>query len=249
MSRGTVSPNKLKTRISEGGKILEAELPFEGPRIIMSLKDAGDMGYRESGVSPERDEFFRTIGLDGEMVITCQQIHSRKVCVVDSPVSQILKGDGVITENRSLALGASAADCMPVFLVDRKKGSFGVVHSGWKGTGIVAEALDIFTGKLGSDKDDMAVILGPSAGVCCYEVEEARCRIFRDEWGASAVEERDGSFFLNLPAANAAILERYGVSEVYEFHECTICNPQYGSFRREGPVDYTRMLALIGYFK
>ncbi len=249
MSRETVSPNKLKTRISAGGKILEAELPFEGPRIVMSLRDAGDMGYREGTEPPARKELFRTLGVDGGMVVSCQQIHSRRVCVVSSPVSRLLKGDGLVTENRDLILGASAADCMPVFLIDRKKGNFGVVHSGWKGTGIVAGALDIFTGRLGADKDDMAVILGPSAGVCCYEVDGERSRIFRNEWGDSAVEERGGSFFLNLPAANAAILERYGVSEVYEFHECTICNPRYGSFRREGPDDYTRMLALIGYFK
>jgi len=249
MSRETVSLNKLNTRISAGGTILEPELPFAGPRIVMSLKTAGDMGYRESGTPPEREELFRILGVDGRMVVSCQQIHSRRVCVVGAPVSRLLKGDGLVTENRELILGASAADCMPVFLVDRKKGTFGVVHSGWKGTGIVAEALDIFTGNLGSHKDDMAVIMGPSAGVCCYEVDEERSRIFRSEWGNSAVEERGGSFFLNLPAANTAILERYGISEVYEFHECTICNPRYGSFRREGPDDYTRMLALIGYFK
>ena len=64
-----------------------------------------------------------------------------------------------------------------------------------------------------------------------------------------SISERDGSFYLNLLAANYAILEKIGISNVYDFHECTICNDRYGSFRREGPEDFTRMLALIGYFE
>lgn len=42
--------------------------------------------------------------------------------------------DGLYTSEKGLILSATFADCVPVFLFDKKKGSIALVHSGWKGT-------------------------------------------------------------------------------------------------------------------
>ena len=42
--------------------------------------------------------------------------------------------DGIITNTNNLCLVSSFADCIPVTLVDAKKGVIAALHSGWKGT-------------------------------------------------------------------------------------------------------------------
>ena len=49
----------------------------------------------------------------------------------------------MITKNPSLMPVVTVADCMPLYLYDSVSGVFGVVHSGWKGTGIIGEALNL----------------------------------------------------------------------------------------------------------
>ncbi len=114
----------------------------------------------------------------------------------------MLSGDGLITENSTLVLGAVAADCMPIYFFDSKNKVFGIVHSGWKGTGIIAEAVGILQSRWGTAMDDLTVVLGPSAGVCCYEVDETRYRDFTSRWGEKSGERRKGKFYLDLKSAN-----------------------------------------------
>ena len=217
--------------------------------MVISLREAGDMAYRGDGKTPERLRLYDSLGINPVRTVSCRQIHSRKVFMVDFVPEGELQGDGLITGNRDLVLCVTAADCMPLYLFDRRTGNFGIVHSGWKGTGIVSDAVSILRNRMGSRLEDIVVVLGPSAGSCCYEVDKERDDYFRKIWGTQSALERDGSFYLDLEAANKHILHKIGINNVYSFHQCTICGGKYGSFRREGPGEFTRMLAMIGYFE
>ncbi len=232
---------RLPVSLSDGS-MLKALIPGGGPDIVLSLKTFGNMEYSEHSA------FINQLGIDEKYFIRCRQIHSKKIFVVDGKPSLMLSGDGLITENSTLVLGAVAADCMPIYFFDSKNKVFGIVHSGWKGTGIIAEAVGILQSRWGTAMDDLTVVLGPSAGVCCYEVDETRYRDFTSRWGEKSGERRKGKFYLDLKSANYTLLFSLGIHNVYDFHECTICNEKYGSYRRQGPERYTRMLALIGYF-
>src|SRR5690349_6716091 len=86
-------------------------------------------------------------------LFTAQQIHGNKIAVIDRAVaSAVLNGDsgrefpasdGIITDQRSIALGIYVADCCAVYIVDRKTPAIGLVHSGRKGTelGVVTNAI------------------------------------------------------------------------------------------------------------
>ena len=67
---------------------------------------------------------------------------------------------------------------LPIFLVDPVTGAFGLVHSGWKGTGIVHAALESMMAAFGTDPRDVSVTIGPGIGPCCYRVPEERARVF-----------------------------------------------------------------------
>jgi copper oxidase (laccase) domain-containing protein len=47
-------------------------------------------------------------------------------------------------------------------------------------------------------------------------------------------------------AANIRLLQDAGVEVIRMVADCTSCTPRLGSFRRQGPADYTLMLAWIG---
>ena len=53
---------------------------------------------------------------------------------------------------------------------------------------------------------------------------------------------------LDLQAANARLLANAGVRNIAYCGDCTGTDRRLGSFRREGPAAYTRMLAVMGYF-
>ena len=80
----------------------------------------------------------------GKTVSQVQLDHTKIVFDVEKQSDTNEKtGDGIITQNRGLLTVVTVADCVPVFLFDSESGFFGVVHSGWKGTGIVKNAVQL----------------------------------------------------------------------------------------------------------
>jgi hypothetical protein len=155
------------------------------------------------------------------------------------------EADGLITNRRDAVLAVTVADCLPIFLVDPEHGVFSLLHSGWRGTGIVVQALERMEASYGSRSSRIEVIIGPGIGGCCYRVGEDRYREFRRRFGPNSVREHGGQFFLDLAGANVGLLTRRGVGKIRVCRNCTACTPQLSSFRREG-AEFGHMLACIG---
>lgn len=250
--------------------------PLGGAGGVISSRNAGNMVYSEGLNSPPRERFYRSLGLEPERVYACTQIHSRKVLMVDrrSP-NRGPEADGMISRDPSVILSVTVADCMPVYLYDTGSGGFGLVHSGWRGTGIVLAALELMTARWGTRPEEVAAILGPAIRGCCYRVDAERARSFEAEFGggggsyplggvirrvreppagdSSGTKPGFGTgpgnaWYLDLAAANARLLANAGVRNIAVCEDCTCTDSNFGSFRREGP-DYTRMAALTGRFQ
>jgi len=233
------------------GEALFVEIPVgSGPRAGISLARAGDMDLAGSCSLPWRTRLLSAVRIEPRQVRCVRQVHSRTVVRMDGSESAdgpFAEADGMVTDRADLALTITVADCLPIFLADRRTGAFGLVHSGWKGTGIVVEAVRMMRSLYGSRPADLAVTIGPGIGPCCYTVPAERHDRFRSEFGPRSVQRGlDGSFRLDLRAANGSLLEGEGVEDMTVVSDCTSCNPLLGSFRREGPAGFTRMLAFIG---
>jgi copper oxidase (laccase) domain-containing protein len=159
--------------------------------------------------------------------------------------------DGIVFGDKAWLGSVTVADCMPIWLLDRKTGAFGILHSGWKGTGILESAIGRMAEAFGTKPRHLSVLFGPSIGPCCYRVTAERAAAFRTEFGEDSAclreFEGDEAWFLDLGAANIGIAARMGVDTVVDGRICTACSPEFGSFRREGG-SFTRMIALSGYF-
>ena len=236
---------------AETSGILE-KLDFPIP-LFLSTRYAGDLGPSWLEEHPTREDYLRRLGIDPIRLRRVRQIHSRIVRPLFSgsapgpgptDVGSTPVGDGMVTDNPADVLSVTVADCMPICLYDARRGVLALLHSGWRGTGIVRNALRVMAGRYGTKPGDVVAGLGPSIGVCCYRVDDARSALFARRFGMSAVDRREDGPYLDLRRANICLLEEAGIGEVRDSHRCTVCDRTLGSFRREGAERFTRMLAL-----
>jgi YfiH family protein len=230
------------------------EIPSLGiaaPRAYLSLKAHGDMGFGTDTNSARRSVWLGSVGFDGSRSISADLVHSRKVIVVSAPEhARGVEADGLVapgTLAKGSALVITVADCMPIFMYDRVSGAFSLLHSGWRGTGILAVAVREMAARFGTTPKDLSIYLGPGIGSCCYTVDGERARGFADEFGESCVVWDKGRPRLDLAEANKGLARRLGVGTVASMDACTSCDPRFGSYRREGHGTFTRMAAVIGH--
>ena len=234
----------------------------DGPVWGLSFKSRGSMRFRWNETNQNRIDYLAEVA-QGRDVCSIELIHSKIVYDIQSKDQLELKqGDGIITANKNLLPVVTVADCMPIYLFDKKKEVFGVLHSGWKGTGIVEEAVNLCKKNYGSRIDDIYVSLGPHIKNCCYIVDEERAQYFKSNFGENCVtlvQGKYGIFFpgdkskgegvtvekgvqtsgrkykLSLLKANLNVLKKCGIPDenIVYAAECTCCTPELGSFRRE----------------
>jgi polyphenol oxidase len=230
----------------------------ERPRCRLTLKKAGSMGIAKD--VGNRRRVFSAMGIDPDRTAAMTLVHGKRIAFFLEPAEvDGESGDGLITLNRNAIPTVTVADCLPIYLFDAHSGAFGMLHSGWRGTGIVIEALRELGLRYGTGPGDISIVLGPCIGPCCYEVDEGRAAEFAS-FGTGSVVRRDGRAFLSLKAANLNLLSKAGVTSITDVGDCTCCSGDLGSFRREAvllgladgrppaEIPFTRMAAMAGWF-
>ena len=217
--------------------------------MAISLAAAGNMSLMAVDGLANRNRLFTRLKLKAPVHALYQQ-HSRRI-VNAGPRSAVYpplaSGDGLYLNSSREYVSVTAADCMPIWLWSEESTSLALLHSGWRGTGILAVAIDQL--RRHASPQTIKVLLGPSIGSCCYRVDEERYRLFLNRYGAAAVRREGGDRYLSLPGANRTIAAEYGIERLYEYTPCTVCKPEFGSFRRQGTRNFTSMLALGAYFQ
>jgi polyphenol oxidase len=191
------------------------------------------VGDEHKNVEENRRRFFGALGLDARDAAIPRQCHSANIQIVTSP-GEFESTDALITTTVGLPLVITVADCLSIVLYDPEKSVLAHVHAGWRGTmqQIVSKCVRTMSERLDVSPKTIVAFLGPSAGVCCYEVGSEVSVLF----SAAHLQDRDGRTYLNLKSANLSQLLECGVTrsnvEVSEW--CTICNPGiFHSYRRD----------------
>ena len=235
------------------------------PYCGLSLKSAGSMRFRNEETNQNRIDFFTSLGIDIKRIRQPELIHSKEVfsCYFDEnqlPVyesflegkiqTEKVFGDGIITTEKFFVPVITVADCVPLWLYDPISTVFGVVHSGWKGTGIIENALDFAQKKYGANIKDFRIIIGPHIHNCCYKVDQER----ENHFNTNFAKDSSTNGMLSLKKANLYLLEKLGVKpeNILTSKNCTNCDTRLGSFRRETDATiekpFTVMSAFIGHF-
>lgn len=133
---------------------------------------------KKENVEMNRKLMLQTINCDAKTnLITLNQQHTNKIITILEPINDTSKflnieADGIITNQKKLAIGVITADCIPVLLFDTKLQLLCILHCGWKGiyNNIIHEAILKFK-SIGSNIKNLLVALGPSLKQKSYEVD------------------------------------------------------------------------------
>jgi polyphenol oxidase len=161
--------------------------------------------------------------------------------------------DALVTDQRGIMVAVRTADCVPVLMHDPKRRVVAAVHAGWRGAvaGIVGKTISVMGARFGTVPEYVQVSIGPSAGVCCYEVDQTvldtlpeACpdfqRVVRGHRGGKA--HLDLKMLIKEQARSAGIR----ADSITCVNLCTICHEDlFFSYRREGKVIGT-MVSAVG---
>ncbi len=227
--------------------MIRRELPG-GARALFTSREQGNLStlrgeLPEQGVA-RRSQLCGELGLS--WLCAGPQVHGAEVQAVRDDAAAARAGagagepssepaDGRATALRGVGMMVLSADCVPVVVAC--DGAVAALHAGWRGlaAGVLEQGVATLrelarpggerTGA-GEQQLEIHALIGPCAGVCCYEVgpevHDAFC-------GAHRVGRN-----LDLQALAAERLLEAGAARVARVGVCTICDERYFSHRREG---------------
>jgi len=190
-------------------------------------------------------------GTAATVVLSVKQVHGTDALVVDQPIrsGQKFEGgwDALVTNQPGIMVAVRTADCVPVLVHDPVQRVVAAIHAGWRGAvgGIVPKTLALLVERFGARAERLRMAIGPSAGPCCYEIDEpvlSRLREVFPAWREVVNPTGNERARLDLRAfvQRQALNDGLHADHIVTVNACTICNPDlFYSYRREGVVKAT----------
>jgi polyphenol oxidase len=164
------------------------------------------------------------------------QVHGTAVADLDRlGADDVPTADAAVMRKAGTVGVVLTADCMPLFLCDRRGERAGVAHAGWRG--MAAGVIENAVSALGAAPADVIAWMGPAIGPAAFEVgPEVRAAFVAADPRAAAAFAPHGSvrFLADLYGLARLRLERAGVHAVFGGGFCTFREPdRFFSYRRE----------------
>jgi YfiH family protein len=181
-----------------------------------SLNLGASVGDAASSVTENRRRVRAAFGVPEARWMTASQVHGARVLVAGRDPAGV-EGDALVTDDPAWALAVSAADCLPVLLLDARSGAVGAAHAGWRGAvaGVVGATLEAMATRYGTAAADVRAWLGPAIQGACYqvgpEVVEAAFAAGAPEHAVRPDPSEVGRWRFDVPAMVRAQLVAAGV--------------------------------------
>ena len=181
------------------------------------------------------------VGIDTENLVLSHQTHTNNVktvtkehCGTGVTLESFCDIDGLVTNQKGVALVTQYADCTPLLFCDPVKKVVATSHAGWRGTVqlIGKVTVEKMQNEFGCDPKDIIVGIGPCILDCCYEVDEPVYNEFAkiDFLNLNDIlkPKPNGRYMLNLVEANRLILINSGIlpQNIDCSDICTCCNSE-----------------------
>lgn len=180
----------------------------------------------------------QVLGAATDQMVTSAQTHTTDIRVVtaadrgkgvirDRDYTDI---DGLVTDERNIAIITGHADCNAIFFFDPVKEVIGLVHSGWRGTlaGIGTTMVSKMVSEYGCSPSDIIAGIGPSLCQDCFEVDEDVAQAFLDaaEANREFCDRRGSKTHIDLKGIIRSDLLAAGLEagNLSDMGLCTKCN-------------------------
>ena len=168
--------------------------------------------------------------IDSKSIVKMEQTHSNTVNFISGNKQIYESTDALFTSNNNIALEIKVADCMPIFIIDKKSSFFGVIHAGWHGlaNGIIENSINLLKQK-DLEINNFKVFIGPSICQKNFEIQSDVMSYFDSKFSIV----KDGKIFLSLQEVAIDIFASYSIFDIININECTYENLNYHSYRRD----------------
>lgn len=174
--------------------------------------------------SGERSKSSLTKLLAVSKIAFMKQVHGNEVQLIGDSGSDLPEADGLVTNQKSIALAVQIADCLPLLL--QSDVAVAAVHVGRKGllNGVAINAVNALK-EFGAK--NINGVVGPHICGNCYEVDQYMFDQIIKEHPACKSTGRNLNLFAGLAAQISQI-------PLVNLNICTLENPNYFSYRRGG---------------
>lgn len=192
-------------------------------------------------VQENRYRLLKTVGASSHSLRIAKAAHGNSVWIIGNPEPP--EYDAIVCDQPGIVIASPAADCVMVLMADAKRSVCAVVHSGWKSTlgNVTRKTLEAMT-SIGCNPEDIVAVVGPSIGLCCFEVgmdvEKRFCDDSLLKPCVKVVEGKDKRHIslqlaVKLQLKDAGILCKNIDDSPSKL--CTFCNAdKFFSYRRDG---------------
>ena len=215
-------------------------------------------GDNEEDILTNREALCYTLGITDDHLIMPHQVQLTKVLRVDEAFlslnaqerQEALEGyDALMTDQRSVCIGVSTADCIPILLYDNEHHAASAIHAGWRGTvkRIVRRAVEAMTATYGTQPQQLVAQIGLGIHLDSFEVGDEVYEAFQQagfemeeiskKYPTSHSSLSTSKWHINLPECNRQQLIAVGL-QPQNIRVSPICTFQqaddYFSARRLG---------------
>lgn len=207
-------------------------------------------GFSDKSLNGNAEKITRILDLDDINLL--KQVHGERVVVVSeiTALREREEADAQITALPGIGIGIATADCVPILLASEDGSFIAAVHAGWRGTlnEIAVNAVRKFSEIYGIEPKHLKAAIGPCIESCCYEVGEEVAAEFLNRFENTndyLFDTENGKYKLDLALLNERLLLSEGVAEIEAIGICTMCSPDFYSYRGDGKGT-GRQLSVIG---
>ncbi len=207
--------------------------------IYLSLNLSFNRGDSPQNVYKNYEIICSAIGVNPNNLVFGQLTHGnniRKVTLEDRGKGIIHQPDysdidALITNEIDVPLAMTFADCVPIFFLDPINKVVAIAHSGWRGTvkKIGEKVINLMLKDYKCNLKNILIGIGPSIGVCCFEVDEEVYKQFLlleflddNNW----FEKKDNKYYINLWKVIETMFLKMGIPKenITVTDLCTKCN-------------------------
>ncbi|WP_073507704.1 polyphenol oxidase family protein [Streptobacillus notomytis] len=188
-------------------------------------KELGNMADYINNDNPKnnRENALSILGISDKKIVFALQKHTNNIIDIpnDADIEALINienVDGFVTMRKDVAIFTFYADCLPIYILDKKNLAYGLAHSGWAGTTkfVIHKLIDKMISTYNSKKEDLLIALGIGIHIDDYEVGTEFLENFKNVFPnhfQKCFKEINGKIFYDNTLLNKLLALDYGILE------------------------------------